>query len=116
MALNNLAWVYQQKGDDAARPGAGQAGLCAVARRADGRYARLDPDHLGRRRDRRALLRQATGEAASDPRINYHYAVALKDTGDKAEAKKQLETVVAASGDFKEKAEAQKVLDELSKG
>ena len=42
--------------------------------------------------------------------------VALKDSGDRDGAKKQLELVVAAKGDFKEKAEAQKVLDALSKG
>jgi hypothetical protein len=64
-----------------------------------------------------SLLRQATGEASSaDPRILYHFAVALKDTGAKDEAKKALETVVANKAEFKEKAEAQKLLDDLSKG
>ena len=62
------------------------------------------------------LLRQATGETDADPRINYHYGVALIDTGDRVEAKKQLESVVAKPGDFKEKVEAQKALDQLSKG
>ena len=62
------------------------------------------------------LLRQAAGEVSADPRILFHYAVALKDTGERAEARKQLETVVAAKGEFKEKALAQQVLDELSKG
>ena len=37
-------------------------------------------------------------------------------TGNREEAKKQLQLVVAARGDFKEKAEARKVLDELSNG
>jgi hypothetical protein len=63
-----------------------------------------------------ALLRQASGDGNSDPRILYHYGVALKDTGNKDEAKKQLETVVANKADFKEKAEAQKLLDDLAKG
>ena len=63
-----------------------------------------------------ALLRQASGDGTTDPRILYHYAVALKDTGNKDEAKKQLETVVANKADFKEKAEAQKLLDDMAKG
>jgi predicted component of type VI protein secretion system len=62
------------------------------------------------------LLRQASGETNTDPRINYHYAVALIDTGNRTEARKQLEFVVAKPGDFKEKDEAQKALDGLSKG
>jgi predicted Zn-dependent protease len=63
-----------------------------------------------------ALLRQASGENTNDPRILYHYAVALKDTGNKDEAKKQLETVVGNKAEFKEKVEAQKLLDDMAKG
>ena len=70
----------------------------------------------GDAKDGVALLRQATGGNVSDPRIIYHYAVALKDTGNKDEAKKQLETVVANKSEFKEKAEAQKLLDDMAKG
>ena len=42
--------------------------------------------------------------------------VALKDTGNRDEAKKQLQLVTAAKGDFKEKADAQKLLDDMAKG
>jgi len=42
--------------------------------------------------------------------------VALKDTGSKDEAKKNLELVIGNKGEFKEKAEAQKLLDDMSKG
>ena len=116
VALNNLAWVYQQKGDDPKAQ--------ALARQA---YV-LSPgpqtaDTLGwilttsgKATDGLALLRQASIESAADPRILYHYAVALKDTGNKDEAKKRLETVVASKSDFKEKNEAQKLLDDLAKG
>ena len=62
------------------------------------------------------LLRQASGDSGSDPRILYHYAVALHDNGDQGAAKKALETVVGSRADFKEKALAQKLLDDLSKG
>nr|WP_294523658.1 XrtA/PEP-CTERM system TPR-repeat protein PrsT [uncultured Rhodopila sp.] len=116
VALNNLAWVYQQKGDGAR--------AVALARQA---YV-LSPgaqtaDTLGwilttsgNARDGVTLLRQASSETQADPRINYHYGMALKDTGNTDEAKKQLQVVVSARGDFKEKVEARKVLDELSKG
>ena len=62
------------------------------------------------------LLRQATGDGTGDPRILYHFAVALNDSGDKDGAKKALETVVANQSTFKEKELAQKLLDDLSKG
>jgi putative PEP-CTERM system TPR-repeat lipoprotein len=116
VALNNLAWVAQQRGDNArARVLAKQAYILSPgAQTADTLGWILTTS--GDPGDGVALLRQASNESTSDPRINYHYAVALKDTGDTMAAKKQLEVVVAARGDFKEKAEAQKVLDELSKG
>jgi hypothetical protein len=63
-----------------------------------------------------ALLRQASGAGASDPRILYHYAVALKDTGMNDEAKKQFKAVVENKSEFKEKLEAQQMLDDMAKG
>jgi Flp pilus assembly protein TadD len=116
VALNNLAWVYQQKGDNVrAQKLARQAYILAPgAQTADTLGWILTT--AGDARNGVSLLRQATNEASGDPRITYHYGVALKDTGDKEEAKKQLELVVAIQGDFKEKAEAQTLLDALSKG
>ena len=54
-----------------------------------------------------------TTEASNDPRVVYHYAVALKDTGDKNEAIKQLTVVVGMKGPAKEKEDAQKLLTDL---
>jgi hypothetical protein len=42
--------------------------------------------------------------------------VALKDTGDKADAIKLLTAVVAIKTEFTEKTQAQQLLDELNKG
>jgi Tfp pilus assembly protein FimV len=70
----------------------------------------------GNARDGAVLLRQATSDATSDPSILYHYAVALKDIGDKNGAKQQLESVVGNKGEFKEKADARKLLDEMARG
>ena len=62
------------------------------------------------------LLRQAAAQAGSDPRIMYHFAVALRDTGKRDEAITVLNGVVASKAEFIEKVEAQKLLDELNKG
>ena len=70
----------------------------------------------GNARKRRGAAAPGQQRGQSDPRILYHYAVALKDSGDRDEAKKQLETVVANQAEFKEKAQAQKLLDDMAKG
>lgn len=116
VALNNLAWVYQQKGDDArAQVLARQAYVLSPGvQTADTLGWILTTS--GDARSGLMLLRQAVTEAAPDPRILFHYAVALKDTGDRVEAKRNLEIVVAVKGEFKEKTLAQKALDDMSKG
>jgi putative PEP-CTERM system TPR-repeat lipoprotein len=116
VALNNLAWVYQQKGNAArAQALARQAYVLSPgAQTADTLGWILTTS--GDAREGVPLLRQASNEATADPRISYHFGVALKDTGDRVGAKAQLESVTARTGEFKEKAEAQKVLDLLSKG
>ncbi len=117
VALNNLAWVYQQQGQDAkAQNLARQAYVLAPSPQTADTLGWILTTS-GNAQDGVPLLRQATGEAsAADPRILFHFAVALKDVGNKDEAKKDLETVVANKNQFKEKAEAQKLLDDLAKG
>jgi cellulose synthase operon protein C len=116
VALNNLAWVYQQQGQDAPAQGLARQAyvLAPSAQTADTLGWILTSS--GNAKSGVALLRQASSEGNSDPRILYHYAVALNDSGDKVEAKKQLETVVANQADFKEKGLAQKLLDDMAKG
>ncbi len=60
------------------------------------------------------LLRQAA--AGGDPRVAYHLGVALNDVGQKDDAVKVLNAVVAVKGDFTEKADAQKLLGQITKG
>jgi putative PEP-CTERM system TPR-repeat lipoprotein len=116
VALNNLAWVYQQQGNDAkAQTLARQAYVLSPSPQTADTLGWILTTG-GNARDGVALLRQASGENATDPRIQYHYGVALKDTGNKDEAKKRLETVVENKAEFKEKAEAQKLLDDMAKG
>jgi len=112
VALNNLAWIYQQKGDDRALSTARRAYVLAPnAQTADTLGWILVTS--GNAANGVALLRQATTEASGDPRVVYHYAVALKDTGDKNEAIKQLNAVVAMKGAAKEKEDAQRLLTDL---
>ncbi|MEO9189160.1 MAG: hypothetical protein ABI224_04030, partial [Acetobacteraceae bacterium] len=112
VALNNLARVYQLRGDPQARATAEKAFL-------------LDPsaqnaDTLGWILTRGGdparglvLLRQA---APGDPRFAYHLGVALNDVGQKENAVKVLNAVVAVKGDFTEKADARKLLEQITKG
>jgi putative PEP-CTERM system TPR-repeat lipoprotein len=116
LVLNNLAWVYQQQGDGTkAQSLARQAYVLSPSPQTADTLGWILTTS-GNAQSGVALLREARGEGRSDPRILYHYAVALKDTGNKDEAKKQLETVVANKADFKEKVEARKLLDDLAKG
>ena len=80
VALNNLAWVYQQQHDPRAMDLARQAYVLAPgAQTADTLGWILTT--AGKADTGVLLLRQASAQAASDPRVQYHYAVALKDTG-----------------------------------
>jgi putative PEP-CTERM system TPR-repeat lipoprotein len=115
IALNNLAWVYQQQHDPRAMDMARQAYVLSPgAQTADTLGWILTS--VGKADTGVLLLRQASAQAASDPRVQYHYAVALKDTGDKADAIKLLTAVVAIKTEFTEKTQAQQLLDELNKG
>lgn len=112
--LNNLAWVDQKLGTGDAKALAQQAyALGPSAQTADTLGWILTTE--GDPTTGAILLRQATS-GSDDPRIQYHFAVALKDTGQKDEAVKVLHQVVAAQGKFEEKAAAEKLLTEMTKG
>ena len=116
VALNNMAWIDQQQGkDDDARNLARQAYVLSPGPQTADTLGWILTSS-GDAKNGVALLRQAHAAGSSDPRILYHYAVALKATGDRDEARKQLEATVAFHADFKEKAEARKLLDDLAKG
>lgn len=100
MALNNLAWAYQQEKDARALPTAEQAYKLAGENPAvldtygwmlveQGDAARGVP-----------LLQKAAGLAPNAPDIRYHYAVGLSKKGDKAAARKELETLLAQNKSF----------------
>ncbi len=116
VALNNLAWVYQQQGKtDLAQTLARQAYVLSPSPQTADTLGWILTTS-GDPKSGATLLRQASGGGTGDPRILYHFAVALNDIGDKDAAKKALQTVVGNKDTFKEKELAQKLLDDLSNG
>ncbi len=112
--LNNLAWVDQKLGAADAQQIAEQAYLLAPGpQTADTLGWILTSD--GNAGKGSALLRQAVA-GSNDPRILYHLAVALKDTGDRQGSMKLLQNVASVPGDFEEKTDAQHLLSEMTKG
>lgn len=113
IALNNLAWVYQQRGDARAKATAQRAFLLAPgAETADtlGWILTTSGDATGGL----PLLQQALKARPDDLAIQFHVARALRDTGKRDEAVAILKTVVADAKDFSEKAAARKLYDELT--
>jgi putative PEP-CTERM system TPR-repeat lipoprotein len=115
VALNNLAWVYQQQGDKRAEGVAQQAYLLSPRGQTADTLGWILVS-AGNTAQGVPLLRLAAAQAGSDPRILYHYGAALKQTGQREEAIRVLNAVVANKAEFGEKAQAQKLLDELRNG
>ena len=113
--MNNLAWVDQKLGNADAAALAQKAYLLSPTAQTADTYGWILTSS-GDPAKGLMLLRQAGGANARDPRILYHYAVALKDTGDNSQALELLRKVAAANGDFKEKQDAQKLVADMSKG
>ena len=117
VALNNLAWLYQQKGDLAKARGVAEQAAAAAPR-----VAEID-DTLGwillaQGEAGKALthLSAASLAAPKNPDIQYHLAVALNRLGRTAEAQATLETLLGPGASFSDKAEAEKLLQQLKRG
>jgi tetratricopeptide (TPR) repeat protein len=115
-ALNNLAWLYQQKGDlTRARTLAEQA--VAVAPPSPGIDDTLGWILLAEGEADKALayLSAASRSAPKDPDIQYHLAVALNRLGRTADAQAKLETLLGSAMTFPDRAEAEKLLQQLKR-
>ncbi len=114
IALNNLAWVLQQKGDKRAREYAQRAfeqsptpeivDTLGWIMTTQGEAAKALP-----------LLQSASTAAPQNPSIKYHLAVALNDLKRAPEAIEMLHAVVDGPAAFDEKPQAQSLLAELTK-
>jgi putative PEP-CTERM system TPR-repeat lipoprotein len=114
VALNNLAWIYQQKGDARAQPLARIAYLLLPNQQTADTLGWILTTQ-GSQQTGLMLLRQATSHGAADPNITYHLAVALQKNGQRDEAIKLLTPLVSGEANFAEKRGARQLLTELSK-
>jgi putative PEP-CTERM system TPR-repeat lipoprotein len=113
-ALNNLAWVYQQRGDTRARKIAQKAYLISPSPQIADSLGWIMTTS-GSAADGLPLLRQATVQLGDVPTVRYHLAVALKDTGRADDAAALLRPIVQGPVSFDEKQDAARLLDEIDK-
>jgi putative PEP-CTERM system TPR-repeat lipoprotein len=116
-ALNNLACLYQRQGE------------LGIARELAQRAAKISPGdaHIsdtlgwilveqGEAETALAYLNAANLRAPEDLDVQYHLAVALHRIGRAADARAMLETLLSSAGSFADRAEAEKLMQELKRG
>ena len=121
IALNNLAWLHQQRGE---LPKARELAEKAIAAAPPSAPATgLIKDTLGwvmlEQGEVQAALPQLEAASAAlpgNPEIQYHVAVALQRAGRPNDARAVLEKLLSSGTSFASKAEAEKLLDELKRG
>ena len=113
VALNNLAWLYQQAKDSRALETARKAYEAAPtsASVAD-TYGWIlvqskKPD------EGLKILRQAHEKAPENTEIQYHYAAALAATGDRATAQRVLTDLLGKGGSFQDRPAAEALLKQV---
>ncbi|MXS85729.1 PEP-CTERM system TPR-repeat protein PrsT [Nitrosomonas sp. HPC101] len=111
--LNNLAWIYQQKKDPAALEYAEKA-----YKQAPDSPAILDTFgwilvEKGEAERGTSLLQKAVTAVPEAAEIRYHYAVGLYKSGNKTEARQELEKLLSGDKPFSQRDEAQKLLESL---
>jgi predicted Zn-dependent protease len=114
VALNNMAYLLHEKGDPRAEE---------LARRALTLRPELPPiqDTLGwilisngNVEEGRQLLESAHAAAPDDPDIAYHLAVALEKSGEPAKSSEILRALLAGDRTFDSRADAERLLAEIS--
>jgi putative PEP-CTERM system TPR-repeat lipoprotein len=114
VALNNLAWVYQMRGDKRARQVAQRAYMIAPTPESADTLAWVLVSQ-GDAAKALPILQSVAAARPANPSIKYHLAVALKDLNRKDEALSVLRPLVESSANFDEKPAAQKLVADLSK-
>ncbi len=115
VALNNVAWLYSQVGqnDKALITAEKSYNLFPEEASFIDTYAWILVQQ-GQNEKGLALLQKAVSKAPNMAEVRYHLAVALKNAGRNAVAKKELEIVVSSGADFPGMEDARKLLNELS--
>jgi putative PEP-CTERM system TPR-repeat lipoprotein len=112
VALNNMAWILGQKSDPRARSMAQRAYLQSPSPETADTLGWIMVQQ-GEAKGGLSLLQQASTQRPADPSVKYHLAVALKNNGQKDEATKLLQPLLAG-GDFDDKGAARKLFDEIA--
>ena len=112
-SMNNLAWIYQRLGDPRALGLAERAYLLAPTADTADTYGWVLATQ-GQSDKAVILLRSAAFRRPPNGTILYHYGVALKDTGQRDEAIRDLTSAVSLPGEFDEREPAKKLLADLS--
>lgn len=115
VALNNLAWLYQETGDKRARDMAQKAYLLAPSPQVSDTLGWVLTAQ-GDAKIALPLLRQAANALPNNMAIQYHLGVALKQIGEKDEAISVLRPIVLGPQQFDDKAAAKQVLESLTNG
>ena len=113
-ALNNLAWVYQQRGNGLARQTAQRAYLIAPSPESADTLGWILVTE-GKASEGLPLLQQALAKNPTDRAILYHMARAQNDLGHKDEAIATLKQSLADTTEFDERSDAFKFYEQLTK-
>ena len=113
-ALNNMAWVYQQKGDKRAREYAQRAFEQTPTPEVADTLGWILTSQ-GDAGKGLPLLERAAAGAPQNPAIQYHLAVALKNVGRTDDAVHTLRPLIDSGANFDEKPQAASLLADLSK-
>lgn len=113
MALNNLAWLYQEVKDSRALETARRAYALAPNSQAIGDTYGWILVQSGDVAQGLKVLEKAVATGKPDPETEYHYAVALAKAGQRAESQERLTRLVATQEQFPSRQEARRLLDEL---
>lgn len=113
VALNNLAWIYAERGDENALPLAERA--YALRPRDGGINDTLGWIYIQYGEIRRGLelLRRADRLLPGNPEIQYHIAVALARSGDAADARARLAALLDSGRAFQGASAARRLLQSL---
>ncbi|MBV8913137.1 MAG: PEP-CTERM system TPR-repeat protein PrsT, partial [Acetobacteraceae bacterium] len=113
-ALNNMAWIYQERGDKRARQFAQRAYLQAPNPEVGDTFAWILVAQ-GEPAKALPILQSASAARPNNPTLKYHLAVALKDLNRPDDAVAVLRPLLENAPSFEEKPAAQQLLADLTK-
>ncbi len=115
VALNNLAWVYQSKGDPRARGLAQRAHLLAPSGETSDTLGWIMAKE-GAAADALPLLKEAAKQRPNDRTVKFHLASALNTLGKPEEAAPILDAILDDAADFDDRGAAWSLRDRIKAG